>query len=446
MIHVGGTNGKGSTIAFMRAMLEAAGKSVHVYTSPHLVRFHERIRLGAVGGGHFVDEDDLAATLADCERVNAGEPITFFEMTTAAAFVLFRQRPADILLLEVGLGGRFDATNVVTPIASVVTPVSMDHIEFLGSTIEAIAFEKAGIFKRGIPAVIGHQGPAAAAVLDREARRVGAIPLVAAQDFLFREEQGRFVFEDGDGLLDLPLPRLAGSHQHQNAAAAIATLRRCFPDLDPKAIETGMVRAEWPARLQRLTRGDLVALVPPGAELWLDGGHNEDGGKVVGQAMADLEDRCSRPLIVICGTLATKDTAGFLRPFKGLAQELLAVPVSGEQAGRPPRDVVACGLSVGLPSAACQSVQQALSFLRARPWTVPPRILIAGSLYLAGSVLAGKRHAAKVRRRPMSRTRSNKGKHRKQPVPQRQIASEIQRLSSPLGAAPTFCEVTLPSL
>ena len=388
VIHVAGTNGKGSTVAFMRAVLEAAGQRVHVYTSPHLVRFHERIRLGAPGGGRLVDEAELAGTLAACERVNAGDPITFFEMTTAAAFVLFAEHPADMLLLEVGLGGRFDATNMVVPVASVVTPVSLDHVEFLGNTIEAIAFEKAGIFKRGVPAIIGSQSAAAAAVLEREAARVGAPALVAAQDFLSREEHGRFVFEDGDGLLDLPLPRLVGRHQQSNAATAIAALRRAVPDLPVTAFEQGLLQVEWPARLQSLAKGRLIALAPAGAELWLDGGHNEDGGRVLGQAMADLDDKASRPLIVVCGTLATKDTTAFLRAFAGLAQEVLAVPVEGEHAGRPPRDVAACAQAAGLPAAACQSVEQALAFLKARSWPVPPRILVAGSLYLAGIVLA----------------------------------------------------------
>ena len=388
VIHVGGTNGKGSTIAFMRAMLEAAGKTVHVYTSPHLVRFHERIRLGAPGGGRFVSEPDLAAALAECERVNDGAPITLFEMTTAAAFKLFHEHPADYLLLEVGLGGRFDATNVIDPLASVITPISMDHVEFLGDTIEKIAFEKAGIFRRGRPAILSHQSSAVLDVLEREARRVGAPVLVAAQDFLTREEQGRLVFEDGDGLLDLPLPRLAGRHQHQNAATAIATLRRVVPGIEAAAIEQGLLRAEWPARMQRLVKGRLVDHAPFGAEVWLDGGHNEDGGKVLGQAMADLEDKSPRPLIVICGTLTTKDTAAFLRAFAGLAQEVIAVPVEGEHAGRPARDVAACAEKAGLPAASCQSVEQALSYLRARAWSAPPRILIAGSLYLAGAVLA----------------------------------------------------------
>jgi dihydrofolate synthase/folylpolyglutamate synthase len=388
VIHVGGTNGKGSTIAFLRAMLEAAGKTVHVYTSPHLVRFHERIRLGAPGGGRFVDEAELAATLEACEVANAGQPITFFEMTTAAAFKLFAERPADYLLLEVGLGGRFDATNLVDrPLASLVTSVSMDHVEFLGDTIELIAREKAGIFKRGCPAIVAAQTDEPLAVLEREARRAGAPLLVAGRDYHVREEHGRLLFEDEDGLVDLPLPRLVGRHQHQNAATAIATLRRVAPDLPADAIERGMQTVDWPGRLQRLTKGTLAAQAPCGAELWLDGGHNEDGGKALGQAMADFEDRAGRPLVVICGTLTTKDTGAFLRSFKGLAQEVLAVPVEGEHAGRPARDVAACAIQADLPAAACQSVEQALAFLRARTWPVAPRILICGSLYLAGSVL-----------------------------------------------------------
>lgn len=389
VIHVGGTNGKGSTVAFLRAMLEAGGKAVHVYTSPHLVRFHERIRLAQPGGGRFVDEAELAATLEECERVNGGEPITFFEMTTAAAFLLFSRHPADVLLLEVGLGGRFDATNVVArPLASVVTTVSMDHVEFLGDTIEKIAREKAGIFKRDCQAVLGFQSDAARDVLEREARRVGAPVVMAERDFFVREEHGRLLFEDEAGLLDLPLPRLAGRHQHQNAATAVATLRAVMRGLDVEAMERGLQTVEWPARLQRLTKGHLVDLAPSGAELWLDGGHNEDGGRALGQAMADLEEKSPRPLILICGTLTTKDTTAFLRAFAGLAQEVLAVPVEGEHAGRPARDVAACAQAVGLPAAACGGIEQALQFLKARAWPVPPRVLIGGSLYLAGSVLA----------------------------------------------------------
>ena len=242
MIHVAGTNGKGSTVAFLRAMLEAAGKRAHVYTSPHLVRFHERIRLAGPEGGRLVDEAALAATLEACERVNDGAPITFFEMTTASSFVLFAEHPADYLLLEVGLGGRFDATNVVAkPAASVVTAVSMDHVEFLGSSLEGIAREKAGVFKRGCPAIVAAQAAVPESVLEREARRAGAPLTLAGRDFTVREEHGRLLFEDEAGLLDLPLPRLAGRHQHQNAATAIATLRRIAPEIPLDAIERGLL-------------------------------------------------------------------------------------------------------------------------------------------------------------------------------------------------------------
>ena len=389
VIHVGGTNGKGSTIAILRAMLEAAGRRVHVYTSPHLVRFHERIRLARADGGRFVDEAELAATLEHCERVNDGAPSTFFEMTTAAAFHLFAEHPADVLLLEVGLGGRFDATNVLAaPLASLITPISMDHVEFLGDTIEAIAREKAGIFKRGRPALVGRQTDAALVVLEREARRTGASLRVADRDFSVREEHGRLLFEDEDGLVDLPLPRLVGRHQHDNAALAVATLRAVMPGIEASAVERGIATADWPGRLQRLSKGALAESAPAGAELWLDGGHNEDGGRVLGQAMADLEDKAPRPLVVVCGTLATKDTTAFLRAFAGLAQEVIAVPVEGEHAGRPARDVAACAAAAGLPSAACAGVADALAFLRARSWQTPPRILVCGSLYLAGAVLA----------------------------------------------------------
>ena len=385
VVHVAGTNGKGSTIAFMRAMLEAAGQRVHVYTSPHLVRFHERIRLA----GTLVEEARLAAALEECERLNAGEPITLFEMTTAVAFKLFAETPADALLLEVGLGGRYDATNVVDrPLASVITPVSIDHVEFLGDTIEKIAFEKAGIIKRGAPLIVAAQDPAARAVIEREAERLRAPARFGGQDFDAREERGRLVFEDNDGLLDLPPPRLAGRHQILNAATAIATLRAAWPDVTPAAIEQGLLAADWPARLQRLTRGALVDLVPPGAELWLDGGHNAAGGVALGEAMADLDARAPRPLVLVCGTLATKDTTGLLKPFAGLARRVLCVPIGGEHAGRPAAEVVEAARRAGLAASETGSVSAALREIAAEDWPSPPRVLIAGSLYLAGEVLA----------------------------------------------------------
>ena len=389
VIHVAGTNGKGSTIAFMRAILEAAGLRAHVYTSPHLVRFVERIRLGAEGGGRLVDEALLGDALEACEAANAGAPITLFEIATAAALKLFSEHRADYLLLEVGLGGRYDATNVIAhPAASVIAPISIDHQEFLGATIEKIAFEKAGILKRGAPGVIAAQDPIAQAVIERAAARAGARLVVENQDFFMREEHGRLVYEDERGLLDLPAPKLVGRHQHHNAALAIAALRTVAPDLAHGAFEQGLARADWPARLQRLARGCVVDLAPHGAEIWLDGGHNEDGGRVLAQAMGEFEERAPRPLVLICGTLASKDTSGFLRAFRGLAQEVLAVPLSAEHQGRPAADVAAAAAGVGIEAAACESVEAALRFLAARAWARPPRILIAGSLYLAGEVLA----------------------------------------------------------
>ena len=389
VIHVAGTNGKGSTVAFMRAILEAAGRSVHVYTSPHLVRFHERIRLGQPGGGRLVGDEALAAAFARCEAVNAGQGISVFEITTAAALTLFADHPADALLLEVGLGGRFDATNVVpAPVATAVTPVSMDHPEFLGTTVPAIAFEKAGILKRGVPAVLAAQDEAALEVLVREAARVGAPAAVGGQDFSAHEEGGRLVYQDERGLLDLPLPRLAGRHQHGNAATAIAALRAALPDLPASAFEAGVARADWPARLQPLKRGRLPGCAPEGAELWLDGGHNADGGRVLAEALAEMEERHARPLVLVCGMLATKDPAAFLAPFAGLAQEVIAVPIAGEENAHDPDTIAARASAAGIGAARCAGVEGALRFLAARAWPVPPRILIAGSLHLAGEVLA----------------------------------------------------------
>jgi dihydrofolate synthase / folylpolyglutamate synthase len=384
VIHVAGTNGKGSTIAFMRAALEAAGQRVHVYTSPHLVRFNERIRLA----GRLVDDNRLTDAFDRCEAANGGQPITVFEITTAAALLLFAETPADYLLLEVGLGGRYDATNVVDrPAATVITPISIDHQEFLGDTIEKIAFEKAGILKKGAPGVIAEQDPRALSVIEREARAVGASLVVGGRDFSMREENGRLVYEDDMGLLDLPQPRLRGRHQHGNAANAIAAVRALGNVATPRHFERGLAEAEWPARLQRLRSGPLLDLSPPRAELWLDGGHNEGGGKVLAAAMADFEDQSPRPLVLICGTLATKDTAGFLRHFKGLVQEVLAVPIAGEHAARPAEEVARIAEGVGVGAVASTSVQSALRYLAARDWASPPRILIAGSLYLAGAVL-----------------------------------------------------------
>jgi len=390
VIHVAGTNGKGSTIAFMRAVLEAAGLVVHVYTSPHLVRFHERIRLGHPGGGRFVDEDRLVEALERCEDANAGAPITVFEITTAAAMLLFAETPADVLLLEVGLGGRLDATNVVDePQACVVTPVSLDHADYLGNSVMRIAAEKAGIFKRGAPAIIAPQEPETTAVLEAAAERVGARSiLVGGQDFHVHEERGRLVYQDAQGLVDLPLPRLAGRHQLINAGTALATLRAAgYGRLPAEAFEAGMTRAEWPARMQRMRQGSLVDLAPEGAELWLDGGHNPDGGRAIAAALADIEERVPRPLVLMAGMLTTKDCSGFLRNFTGLARRLIAVPVPGAEKGMPAEDLSAAARAVGLSATSRDSLDEAFATVGKLDLAPPPRILITGSLYLAGAVL-----------------------------------------------------------
>src|SRR3954468_367934 len=383
VIHVAGTNGKGSTIAFLRAMLEAAGRNVHVYTSPNLVRVNERFRLGGPGGGLLVSDEELADALAECERANGDAPITLFEIETAAAFVLFARHPADVLLLEVGLGGRLDATNVIeNALASIVTPISMDHIEFLGDTIEKIAAEKAGIFRTDVPAVIAPQASAASAVLERQAEKVRAPLHVAGQHWHANVENGRLVYQDEQGLLDLPPPKLFGRHQFDNAGTAIAALRAAGIRLPSTAIEQGLMRAEWPARLQRLTTGRLVALAPAGAELWLDGGHNADGGRAIAAALGDLEERVSRPLVLGVGMLSTKDRSAFLRNFTGLVRRVFGVPIHQEK-GVPADEIAASARTAGMPADAAETIEDALTKIGALGFDPPPRILITGSLYLA---------------------------------------------------------------
>jgi dihydrofolate synthase / folylpolyglutamate synthase len=390
VFHVAGTNGKGSTVAFLRAALEAAGFGVHVYTSPHLVHFHERIRLAAPGGGRLVAEDRLVEALETCERVNEGRPITVFEITTAAAFLLFADTPADALLLEVGLGGRMDATNVVErPLVSVITSISQDHADFLGTDLAGIAREKAGILKPDVPGVLHPQDDAARAAIERVAVRLGAPLIVGGQDFDVREEHGRLVYQDEAGLLDLPLPRLAGRHQHRNAGVAIAALRaQSRFVLADRHIERAMQTVDWPARLQRLTSGRIVEMLPPGSEVWLDGGHNVEGGRVAAAAIAELEERAPRPFLMIAGMLSTKDSDGFLMNFAGLVREVHAVPVPGNPSSRTPEEVAAAARLAGLVAHVHQSLPAALAAIAAEPPAPPPRLLITGSLYLAGEVLA----------------------------------------------------------
>lgn len=390
VIHVAGTNGKGSTVAFLRAILEAAGLRVHVYTSPHLVRFNERFRLGKVGGGVLVGDDGLRDVLDLCERVNGSEPITIFEMETAAAFVLFAENPADVLLLEVGLGGRLDATNVIDkPLASVITPIGMDHMEFLGDTVEKIATEKAGIIKSGAPVVCAEQVPEAENVIALIAKRARAPLHVATQDWHVNVERGRLVYQDDRGLLDLAAPRLFGRHQFDNAGLAIATLRAVDAfKIEPSAYEQGIARAEWPARMQRLATGELLGFAPADAELWLDGGHNPDGGRVIAAALGDLEERVSRPLVVIVGMMGNKDAAGFVSNFAGLTRHIIAIPIPDQDNAMPPHKLADAARSLGMRVDTAASVKAALQSIAALTYETPPRILIAGSLYLAGHVLA----------------------------------------------------------
>jgi dihydrofolate synthase / folylpolyglutamate synthase len=390
VIHVAGTNGKGSTVAYLRAMLQAAGLRVHAYTSPYLVRINECFRLGRAGGGVLVSDEALAAALTHCERANAGEPLTFFEAKTAAAFCLFADHPADVLLLEVGLGGRLDSTNVIeAPLASVITPISMDHTEFLGDSLAAIAGEKAAIIKRGVPAISAEQPREAMAVIEQQARRMRSPLFAAGEGWHVNVERGRLVYQDDRGLLDLAAPRLFGQHQFDNAGLAVATLRAIGKfRISNAAFECGIVNAEWPARMQRISCGPLIEWGPPGCEIWLDGGHNAEGGRVVAAALGDLEERVSRPLVVIAGMMANKDAAGFLANFAGLTRHIMAVAIPDQANAMPPARLADAARALGMRVEIAAGIEPALRTLTGLAYEVSPRILITGSLYLAGHVLA----------------------------------------------------------
>jgi dihydrofolate synthase/folylpolyglutamate synthase len=390
VIHVAGTNGKGSTIAYLRAILEAARLRVHVYTSPYLVRVNESFRLGRTGGGVLVEDEELRATLERCEQANAGGAITIFEIETAAAFCLFAHHPADVVLLEVGLGGRCDATNVIeAPLASVIAPISMDHTEFLGDTLTAIAREKAAIIKRNVPAICAEQFPEAMAVIENEAKRLHAPLYSAGQEWHVNVERGRLVYQDDRGLMDLAAPKLFGRHQFDNAGLAIATLRaQSLFKIEVAAFEAGIVGAEWPARMQRLSSGALVDQAPRGSEIWLDGGHNAEGGRVAAAALGDLEERVSRPLVVIAGMMDNKDAGAFLANFAGLTRHIIAVPIPDRDNTMAPDRLADAARALGMRVETASGVEAALRSLVRLAYEVPPRILITGSLYLAGHVLA----------------------------------------------------------
>jgi dihydrofolate synthase/folylpolyglutamate synthase len=394
VVHIAGTNGKGSVTAYLKAMLEAAGARVHVYTSPHLVRFHERIELaGPDGKARAIAEETLIDILTRTQAVNGADDITQFEITTAAAFLAFSEHPADVLLLEVGLGGRLDATNVIEdPVLTVITPVSLDHSEKLGATLAKIAYEKAGILRAGVPVVISPQDFEAEGVIREEASRLGAPVIAWGEHFDAYEQRGRLVVQAQEELLDLPLPALVGPHQIVNAGTAVAAalqLRARLPGvaLDEWAIEQGLTSARWPARMQRLDWGPLPSLLRPGSELWLDGGHNPAASRALAQTLADLEERAPKPVHLIVGMMGLKDSSGFLSAFRGLARHVVTVPIPGaHEAPHAPEVLAETACSCGLEAEWAGDVESALKRTdQFEPG--PKRILICGSLYLAGHVL-----------------------------------------------------------
>ncbi|HET8995581.1 MAG TPA: folylpolyglutamate synthase/dihydrofolate synthase family protein [Acetobacteraceae bacterium] len=375
VIHVAGTNGKGSTCAFLRAIAEAAGLRVHVYTSPHLVRFNERIRIA----GALVTDDALVAAMEQVEQANAGSPITVFEVITAVAFHLFAQTPADLCVLEVGLGGRGDATNVIPPPAAcAITSISLDHRELLGDTLGAIAAEKAGIMKPGVPVATGSQAPEADAVLRAEAARIGAPLLRRGHDWHVQPHGGGFRYADAHGALTLPAPSLPGAHQWDNAGIAIAALRTAGLGISEAAIADGVTRATWPARMQRL-HGALARLLPPDWELWLDGGHNPGAGAALGAFLAGWADR---PVHLVVGMKQAKDSAEFLRPLLPHASTVWAVAEPDQHLAMPVEAIIAASGGVARPGPLVGDALRSLAHEAG-----PARVLICGSLYLAGEVL-----------------------------------------------------------
>lgn len=391
VVHVAGTNGKGSVIAYLRSILEAAGYRVHVYISPHLVRFHERIRLN----GKLIDEQYLIELLEECERANGGTPITFFEITTAAAFLAFSREPADILLLETGLGGTFDSTNVVDqPLASVLMPISLDHMQFLGDTLTKIAANKAGIMKRGRPAIISPQPDEAMAVFEAKAAELN-VPLHRfGQEWNCDGElKTSLRFVDSRGPRVYPAPGLAGRHQFRNAGCAIATTAVLdgFKITDAH-ISAGLRNVTWPARMQRLAKGPLIEMLPRDGkwELWLDGGHNAEAGEVIAAMLADWHEQDGKPTHLIFGMLNTKDPGAFLKQLAPHAEDMAAVAIPGDHASLSVDECVTAGANVGLLSQGYHSVEAALRALvdAHGSSTESRRVLICGSLYLAGTVLA----------------------------------------------------------
>lgn len=376
VIHIAGTNGKGSTGAMIRAGLEASGEKVHAYTSPHLARFHERIGLA----GKLIDEQLLAETLAECERVNGNTSITYFEITTCAAFLAFSRVPADHTILEVGLGGRLDATNVIDqPELTIITPISVDHQQYLGNSLVEIAGEKAGILKRNTFCVVGPQPDEALDVIEDKAARVGATLKIHGQHWHVWEENGRLIFQDEYGLMDLPKPTLLGEHQLQNAGIAIAALR--LMNKSGEDCAAAMTNTEWPARMQRLRTGPLVDAAPA-AELWLDGGHNEAAGRAISKLMNAMPQR---PTHLVMGMLNTKDVSGYMAHFLEGTVSLQAVSIPGEAATLSAAETAKAATDLGFDASVADDVLSAVKNIVERDKSA--RILICGSLYLAGNIL-----------------------------------------------------------
>jgi dihydrofolate synthase / folylpolyglutamate synthase len=387
IVHVAGTNGKGSLVAYLRAMAEAAGYRVHVYTSPHLVRFNERVRVA----GRVIDDDALDSILTECEQANEEKPITFFEITTVAAYLAFSRVPADLAVIEVGMGGRYDATNVIEPVLSAITPIGYDHTGFLGDKLEGIAGEKAGIIKRAVPAVIGRQRELSAGVIAAEAEKLAAPLFRLGREWQVTPTDRGFRYDSALLGLDLPAPALAGAHQLDNAATAVACIERLRAakfSIAAAAIRKGLASVDWPGRLQKLTRGPLVEALPPGSELWLDGGHNEDCGLALARMASDwAKEPAPLPLYLVFGMLTTKDASGFLRPLARHAVAARAVPFPEGHSAYTPEEACRKAVDVGLDCVPANDIGAALEDLMATQ-PAPMRILICGSLYLAGGVLA----------------------------------------------------------
>jgi dihydrofolate synthase/folylpolyglutamate synthase len=394
VVHVAGTNGKGSVIAFLRGMAEALGKRAHVYTSPHLVDFHERIVIGDLHGGAPIPEDFLVDCLIKAEVANGGQPITLFEITTAAAFLAFAESPADVVLLETGLGGRLDATNVVAkPAATVITSISLDHVAFLGNTVQAIAFEKAGILKAGTPCIVARQCEDVLPVIEARAREIGSPLSVSGRDFEAQEQHGRLVFEDHRTRMSLPLPALKGPHQIDNAAAAIAAAQVVFDgELSDRALSESLATAQWPARMERLGFGSLHNYVDDATEIWLDGGHNPAGAHVVATTIEELGWQRSGPVHLIWGMMDGKDAHAVISAFKNRVDHVYTVPIPDEAGAFEPDVLAEIARAEGFSVSVAYGLRHALLLSNASARR-PANVLICGSLYLAGHVLKLHREA-----------------------------------------------------